>query len=607
MHSIDGRRLLRGFGRAAGAVARQREHLDAINVFPVADADTGTNLSLTLAGAVADTEPHVSAGIVAARVADAALLASVGNSGIIMAQFLGGLAEGVGAAEAIDGPLLARAAARGAERAHDAVAMPRDGTILSVMRAWADDLAAAEPDADPAALLTGALPAAEAALAATRRLLREAAAAGVVDAGAEGLVIFLGGFAMGLDDAATPDAVAEIAAAAVHETACGLSEPPSLRFCTEIVLEDTSADAAALRSALADLGASLIVAGRAPRLKVHLHCDQPDEAAGRLRQHGRLGRQKVDDMCLQYAAHHRPLAATAIVTDTTCDLPQALLDRWQIHQVPLSIQWGADQYIDRRTLGAPRFYAELNARPRHPTTSQPPPARFDRLYRQLGASHREVLSLHLAESLSGTVNAARLAAEQVRGLPIRVVALPLISVGLGLAVLDAAEAVAAGADAARAAALAQERAARIEVMVAVAGLESMVRGGRVSGRAGRIAGLLGLRPIISLNADGGSRLIGAARSFDGAVRGIRRRLSRRQGRERVQRWALAHGGCPEVAAGVADLLGDVLGTPPAWITESAPVLGVHAGTGSVCVAVQWADQGAIRPRSAPGSAPAGEA
>jgi uncharacterized protein len=608
---MDGARLLRGWHGAADALLAARGRLDEANVFPVADGDTGTNMAATLAEAVRACRPEPHAGRLLDGLAAAALEASRGNSGIILAQFLGGLAAPLAHLAELGARDLAGAAGLGARAARAAVSDPVEGTVLSVMTAWAAALdAATAPGAASITLeeaLATALAAAEAALAATPTQLGALAAAGVVDAGADGFVCLLRGFGAALAlpaaDTALPDPDAALPPPELdhHHHPLQLPGPPALRWCTEILLEDTHADADAVRARLADLGDSIIAAGHPPRLKAHLHTNAPEEAAARLAALGRLGPQKVEDMRLQYAAHHAPAAPVGLVTDSACDLPASLRDRFQVHQVPLTIQWGEHQYLDGRTLTAATCYGRLANAAEHPRTSQPPVARFERLYGNLLACHGELLSLHVSARLSGTLGAARLAAARAGGERIHCVDTRLVSAGLGLVVLGTAEAIAAGADATAAAAAASALAAHTEVFVVVDNLDALLRSGRLRPNVGRIARLSGLKPLVSLNRAGSSTVRGAAFSAAGLERALLRRLARNRRSAAALRWAVVHVAAEAAAASLAGRAAPVLGSPPAYVMETAPILGLHAGLGAVGLAVTWGSPlpDGVRPRSRP--------
>ena len=138
--SLDGQQLYQAFSSGLAGVQRKRDYLNRINVFPVPDGDTGTNIVVTLSYALEVAQVSDSAGETLSSIADAALVGARGNSGVIFAQFLGGLSEALGDAPRVTKERFVDAAENAGRRAHEAVTHPKDGTILSVMRAWAEAL-----------------------------------------------------------------------------------------------------------------------------------------------------------------------------------------------------------------------------------------------------------------------------------------------------------------------------------------------------------------------------------------------------------------------------------------------------------------------------------
>ena len=191
--TLDGPAFSRAVRGGALAVMREQEFLDRINVFPVRDADTGANLAATLRAAAARLGTASAAGVgEAARVAaDGALEGARGNSGAIFAQFLHGLAGGMAPHERVDRVQFAAAAGLGTESAYSALQEPREGTILSVLRAWSRELARTAHDKEFVEMMHGGLVAARAALAETEHQLKVLALNHVVDAGSQGFVYFL--------------------------------------------------------------------------------------------------------------------------------------------------------------------------------------------------------------------------------------------------------------------------------------------------------------------------------------------------------------------------------------------------------------------------------
>ncbi|PJJ04719.1 hypothetical protein BX264_5134 [Streptomyces sp. 2333.5] len=297
-HPLDAAAVRSWCGLALEALGRERERIDAINVYPVADGDTGTNLYLTLESAARAVEAafdgHGSAGT-APRLTDAigamahgALIGARGNSGTILAQLLRGMTEVLAAADS-SGDALGRALRRAAASAYEAVAHPVEGTVLTVATAAADAAAkcAADPAAGPAEVARAAHEGASAALQATPGQLAVLGRAGVVDAGGCGLVAVLGALADALcgEVTATPVAVradAPLPQAAGCElagrAADGCGDPDGPAFEVIYLLEAGDAAVARLRDRLDGLGDSLVVVGGDGLWNVHVHVDDAGAA-----------------------------------------------------------------------------------------------------------------------------------------------------------------------------------------------------------------------------------------------------------------------------------------------------------------------------------------
>jgi len=271
--SLDAALLERWAGAAVAALERHRAEIDRINVFPVADRDTGTNMLLTMGAAEAELR---SGGPAAEALARGALRGARGNSGVILSQVLRGVGEAVAAAEgSCEGTVLADALARGARLAEKAVTRPQEGTMLTVLAAAADGAAAAGSDRLDA-VAVAAVEAAATALRATPDQLPELARAGVVDAGGLGLVVVLDALAAvatGREPAAVPALAADSAPPAAE---AGEAGRPGFEV---MYLLDGSDDvrAAALRTALDGIGEAVAVvgdgtAGGTGTWNVHVHC-----------------------------------------------------------------------------------------------------------------------------------------------------------------------------------------------------------------------------------------------------------------------------------------------------------------------------------------------
>jgi DegV family protein with EDD domain len=585
---LTGPRLARALRAGALAVVREQESLNRINVFPVPDADTGANLASTLrAAAAALTTPNeLTVGQTVRTAADAALDGARGNSGAIFAQFLYGMAEGIGNRVSVTTREFAAAVRRGAEAAQQALAQPVEGTILSVLRAWATALEEQTAKIhDFRDLLGKALDHAREALANTPKQLAVLARHGVVDAGAQGFVYFLEGISTFFRDrrAASWRRAGLSAAQPTPFAAAHAEFDSTYRFCSEGLLMGEWLDRKAIAKAVTPLGGSLVVAGGGSRLRVHLHTNEPQRLFTLLAEFGKLERTKIDDMILQQLAARD--ARVALVSDSSCDLPEATAHAIGLVKVPLTLSFGEETYTDGVDITAPQFYQRLAAAGVPPKTSQPSVGDFRATFKRLLESHEGIVSLHLSAGLSGTYQAALAAAQQVDSKRIRVVDTRLISVTLGMVAEAVGEAIAAGADLDEAAALAVRVSGQIKLLAAFPSLETALRGGRVSPAQARVAGLFRINPVLTIGPDGKAARDGIHLGFAASLRGLVKRAVRFADGKPV-RLMIAHGSAIGAAEYVAERLTACFGVTDIPIVNLTAVLAAHTGPGAVGLAVR---------------------
>jgi len=252
-----------------------RRRIDDLNVYPVPDGDTGTNLTLTLRSIVEALEGSSAAdsAAVAKDVTRAALMGARGNSGVIFSQIVRGFVDVLGQTADVSAPRLRRAFRGASDAAYRAVKRPVEGTILTVIREMAEEGEREENRRLPApAFLATVLARGEVALARTPEMLDVLRNAGVVDAGGAGLVEIARGLVYGASGESLPEAPVESEALSFDAIHQELSE---YRYCTVFLVEGENLDQAALESALEQMGDSLLVVGDASALKVHVHTDDP--------------------------------------------------------------------------------------------------------------------------------------------------------------------------------------------------------------------------------------------------------------------------------------------------------------------------------------------
>ena len=291
-------------------VERHRRRINALNVYPVPDGDTGTNLTLTMQGIV-DALERSSASSNAQLAADvqrAATMEAKGNSGVILSTIVRGMARVLGEHDHVDGEILAHAIRAGATSAYQAVKVPVEGTMLTVIREMAEEAERPDVRALPVAeALARAIARGDDAVERTPELLDKLRESGVVDAGGAGLVELFRGIHHGLTGEPLPEVPSvadEIAEESIHH------DESEYRYCTVFVVEGEELDLEAMHARLEPLGDSLLVTGDETVAKVHVHTDQPDTALDVGRAVGVVdaARVEIGDMHSQAAERERWLS-----------------------------------------------------------------------------------------------------------------------------------------------------------------------------------------------------------------------------------------------------------------------------------------------------------
>ena len=351
LREIDGSALLVGLRSALAWLQANQEQVNDLNVFPVPDGDTGSNMYLTLRSAVEDAQaaPAItSAGSVMRAAAHGSLMGARGNSGVILSQVFRGFAQAVGDRDRLDADAVASALAEAARVAYKAVMKPTEGTILTVVREAAEAArrAAAESD-DIRRVLEETVREAHAAVERTTDQLAVLRDAGVVDAGGFGLAVILEGLTRALSDtdgSATLPAVRRRRSGEPHLQAPGSQAngaggaAPASRtarrrgaaamaareegwgYCTEFIVSGPGLDVDALGKELGELGESALVVGDSDLARVHIHTRDPAGLISVASQRGRLSNLKVEDMTAQHhelMARADKLEAVPAVRDST--------------------------------------------------------------------------------------------------------------------------------------------------------------------------------------------------------------------------------------------------------------------------------------------------
>ncbi len=566
---------------------RENMHtINTINVFPVADGDTGSNITHTLKSILSNTDGSGSVADITNNFARAALIGARGNSGMIIAQFFHGFYLIAKEFEELTIKALVDAVKEAVDTAYRSVETPVEGTILTVMKRWADQLSRFEGSDIPIPIqLRRALRAARKAEKETTNQMELLRRAGVVDAGAKAFVSILEGVDQYL---LNPVRVFSETDLLMHTPSDAMESSHThehfrYRYCTEALLRIPQGRQQQVRDIVAGLGDSLVMGGYQDQMRVHLHTDDPALMFERLGHCSRIEEQKIDDMFMQQLAVTNRISDTVIVTDSSADIPQQEVDELRIYRIPQVIQIGETSYFDRITISSPLLLSIMDSNTRKVSSSMPSIGEMQRHLEFLAQHYEHIVVLSVSSKLSGTYNAYQLAAKalQEKGADISIIDTKLNASAQGLVAAEAARAVARGVKGDPLLQSIRETAARTTILVSVQSLKMMVGGGRIPKKLGSLLLKLNLKPVVGLSKEGGGAILGLRLSRTGSIAALVGRFMKVYRKQGVQAYGLSYIGDASLANSVAQIVEQKTGMKPLFVEQASPVIALHAGKGSI--------------------------
>src|SRR6056297_2250483 len=549
---LNGKRLYYAFLSGAREIIRQKDQLNKINVFPVPDGDTGTNLASTVNNMLQEVKASKNVDLTLQSMADAALSGARGNSGIIFAQFFNGWANAVGERKTLSIQTFGESVKAAVPSVYNAILNPVEGTMVSVIKIWAQSVYDMKNKThDFSDVFNSALLKAREALENTPNQLKVLQDAHVVDAGAKGVVHLLEGMAQFIRSGNLREIIQE------HEQLIDKVEPMaesktdlSYRYCTESMLSGMKAEKITqLKDQLKNLGDSIIVAGNNQKMRIHIHTNEPANVFNHLKEYGNIINPKVDDMKKQYSASHEKHASIALITDSIADIPKTLLDSYNIHVLPISIFFGNNEFLDKTTITADIFHQLVEKTVQFPTSSQPSVKNAENLLLFPSSYYNSVIALMVSGKISGTWNSVYQAAQKLQDK------------GYKIDVIDSK--------------LSHEEVVkkidylipRVKIMVSVANFKYMIQSGRVSPLKGQLAKFLNLKPIVSLDKDGKGIAFAKAFSRKANFNKILNIIRENHQKSPITRYCIVHSQVPELAEQYRKSLVKILQQEPKYIEE----------------------------------------
>jgi len=592
LNEMDGRRLYYTFIAGARKVIEHQVELNKINVFPVNDGDTGTNLASTIRAVVDSLHPHRSYKITADRIAETTLVNARGNSGIIFAQFLYGMSTETGNFKTITIKQFAESIKNSVRYIYEAVANPVEGTMLTVIKDWANYIYDNRNRiTDFNQLFISSFDVLNKSLIATKSKLAVLTKANVVDAGARGFVFFVEGIIEFITNHNLKDLIQVKAETALFEKLEeSIPEKVDFRYCTEALIKNSSIDTKSLQVILEKYGNSIVIAGSDKMRRLHLHTDNPSGLFNELRNTGTLAFQKADDMVRQSQVVYNRKWKIALVTDSTCDLSQDIIDNYQINMLPININFGENHYLDKVTIQPEQFYTLLKENKDTPKSSQVNEKSFTNLYSHLASHYDSVVAIHLSDKLSGTFNSSRKAAQAISkefNKPISVINSKNLSGALGLVVLRAAQAIEAGYSHDQVVNMAEIWSNHLKIFVSVKSIKYLVRGGRVSAVRGLIARILNINPIVSIDETGKAVVFDKTFNQRANMEKVMGYVTKINKEKIIWNYIVLHANNDDAANYYSNKMENLTHKKPVSVVNISPIIGANAGIGAAAVALLY--------------------
>ncbi len=578
--------MYQSFLAGAKAVIKHKQHLNEINVFPVADGDTGTNLASLMQSILQESSLNKNEKEKLKQLADQALIGARGNSGIIFAQYLNGFIISLdNEATDISVDEFITSVEKAFPYAYDAIETPVEGTMITLMREWGQSMRTLKDHVkDFGELLRQSVEHLKESLAKTPDDLAILKKHNVVDAGAKGFFHFIEGFMKFVNneemDALYDDTFDDEGQIPTDEDFSN----QTYRYCTEALITGENLQAKTIKVALHGLGDSLVVAGHETKVRIHIHTDKPQDVFYVLRDYGHIAEQKVDDMQKQYEIKNNRKHNIALITDSIADLPQAYIDDHQIQQIPVNIMIEDSNYYDKLTITSDRFYQFMDELDTYPTSSQPNQKQMENFFSYISTYYDYILVLSVSAKMSGTYNVMRLAAKSVENAEIRVVDTKQNSGAEGLLVMRAQEMIEAGQSLDDIESAIKDLSERTKILVSVKTLKYMVRSGRVSKVTGVIGKIANLKPVISIDQAGNGIIFSKGLSIKSSTNTIKKHVEKIAKEKGIERYAIVHANALERAHQFAKTFEDIIGQAPSYIMDISTVVAMSAGIGTVAIA-----------------------
>ena len=567
--------------QGARALIKSEDYLNEINIYPVADKDTGTNLADTMRSVVSVSQPDESVAVTLGNIADAAMNGARGGSGNIIGHLLNGLYLNCENKNSVDEPFLIEMFVKAAKHVTLILSDSMKGTIGEVIEKWGEYLEKSDKSNYKEVLMSS--------IAVAEKIADDSAKCNdknAIDAGAKGAAIFVKGLIDGI----------------FSDKKCSIDDyhiiktddfdkinhfSVAKRYCIDTLIIGRNLTEKTLRDEVEMMGENLIIKGFPEKMRVHIDSDEPWDVMEALQKHGLAASQKIHDLQREREVASKHLRI-GILTDSSNDLPQELLDKYLIEVVPLTINIGEECYVDHIGITSKRFTERLLENKCVPTTAQPCFKAFYDRYMSMTKYCDAIIAVHLSDSLSGTQKNSRRAAQTVSretGKRIAVVDGNSATCGLGLLLVRVAEEIEKGTDFDDVIAKTKAWSGENRIFISCLTTKYLLNSGRFGSVKGSLTSLIGLKPIIYFSPE---RKLTKLR-IDFLKKTNRRHMleyirSFVEGKK-IWNYSLAHVDNMEAMEAYTSFMRELTGREPLFISDPSPMLVGKVGPQASAIAI----------------------
>lgn len=584
MERLNKELIYNGFLTGAKAVISNEEHLNLINVFPIKDNDTGSNLASLMNEILTKSTLEHTLKDTLNSISNAALIGSKGNSGLIFSQFFYGLSIDVNDDE-LDLEKLVLSLENGYSYAYESIENPVEGTIITLMRKWVLTLKSFLPHkTDIKEPLMSSNKALKKALKQTKDELLVLKKNDVVDAGAKAFTIFVDGFVNSVTN--NEEKIKQLKPIIKndldHKQFSNLDEITN-RYCTEVLIK-TNLDKFAINSLVKKFGNSLVIGKSSNYYKIHIHTNDPSGFVSEVKNFAAIYETKIEDMVNQYNLNNKKQAKIGIITDSIADLPREITENNNIQVLPISIKAGDMYYFDGLTVNNNTIIEIVNSSNELPKTASPNLVSVIEMLKNLKKYYEKLIILTVSSKMSSTYNVFNTAVKRLDSKDIIIIDTLQNSTAQGLLVLKASKLALEDESFLNIIDKIKASIKRTKILVHVDSLDNMVKGGRIKKGLNIFAKIVRLKPIVSINEAGEGIVYKLSIGSKHNLKRILKHLKKVHNKEGIKTYAISHVNNLALAEKLKTEIIKQIKIKPAYITDTSSVIALNAGNKAVAVA-----------------------